>query len=251
MHTLAFGNHKGGVGKTTTAANVAVALASRGHRVLAIDADAQANLTHALGIYPNDIPFTTYEVLLNAERGVDFATVSTAWGVSLVGATRNLAGAERALATHAGNELLLRTALHVAPDYDYALVDCPPGLSTLTLNALCAAEAIIVPIQAQGLALRAMPQLAETISLAQIANPSLTLGGIVITMMTRTRLAQAVEMETRERFGAIVFETVIPSSTVIAEAITYGEPISTYSPGSPGALAYAALAAELESRYAP
>jgi len=249
VHTLAFGNHKGGVGKTTTVANIAVALASRGHRVLAIDADAQANLTHALGVHSTDIEFTTYELLLNAERGVDFATISTAWGVSLVGATRNLAGAERALATQAGNELLLRTALNVAPNYDYVLIDCPPGLSTLTLNALCAAEAVIVPIQAQGLALRAMPQLSETIALAQIANPLLALGGIVITMMTRTRLAQAVESEARDRYGNLVFKTVIPSSTIIAEAVTYGEPISVYAPGSPGVLAYTALAAELENRY--
>ncbi len=188
---------------------------------------------------------------MNAERGAGFATQSTAWGVSLIGATRNLAGAERALAGQAGNEMLLRTALERGADYDYTLIDCPPDLSTLTLNALCASQAVIVPIQAQGLALRAMPQLAETISLAQIANPSLTLGGIVITMMTRTRLAQVVEAETRERFGDLVFETVNPASTIIAEAVTYGEPITAYAPGSPGALAYAALAAELEARYAP
>ncbi len=251
VHILAVAMQKGGVGKTTTALNLGVALGARGSRVLLIDADPQANLTQGLGVDPEASAYSIYEVLLNPEQGVAFATVPTAAGVDLVPSTLSLAGAELELAGKVGRELLLRKALRdVAGAYDYVLIDAPPSLGLFTLNALAAARSVLVPLQVHAYALRAMPQLEATVDLVRELNPALALGGIVCTFVDRrTSLSQSVEGEIRRRYGALVFATVIPVNTKLAESPAAGESIGRYAPTSTGARAYEALAREVEERY--
>ena len=251
-HILAFTMQKGGVGKTTTALNVGVALAQQGARVLIIDIDPQANLTQGLGVDPEQVEYSIYEVLLNPEQGTGFATVETGSRVDLVPSTLALSGAELELAGKVGRELLLRKALKRASEpYDYILIDPPPSLGLFTLNALAAANAAIVPLQVHAYAFKAMPQLEATIELVRELNPMLHIGGIVCTLSDRrTILSQTVEKQIRSRYGDLVFATVIPVNVKLAEAPAAGEPISTYAPGSAGAVAYVALSQEVEARYA-
>lgn len=245
---LALAMQKGGVGKTTTALSLGAALAVRGRRVLLIDVDPQANLTQGLGVDPAALEYSVYEVLLNPERGSAFATIATEAGPDLIPASLDLAGAELELAGRVGRELLLRKALRASrAEYDYVLIDPPPSLGLLALNALAAADRVLVPLQLHAYALRAMPQLEATIELVREINPGLAIGGIVCTLADRrTNLGQEIEREARERYGALVYETVIPINVRLAEAPARGRPISRFAPTSAGALAYAALAAELE-----
>lgn len=251
-HVLALAMQKGGVGKTTTTLSLGVALAQRGARVLLIDIDPQANLSQGLGIDPADVEFSIYEVLLNSDQGTAFATRPTAIGVDLIPSTLALAGAELELAGKVGRELLLRKALkQTRSQYDYILIDPPPSLGLFTLNALAVADAVLVPLQVHAYAFKAMPQLEATIALVQDLNPALAIRGILCTMADRrTSLAQIVEQQIRAKYGALVFQTVIPLNTKLAEAPAAGEPIAIYAPESAGAQAYAALAEELEQRYA-
>ncbi len=251
-HVLAAAMQKGGVGKSTTVVNLGVALKERGARVLVVDIDPQANATQGLGVDPAELDYSIYEVLLNPERGAGFATVATAAGVDLVPSTLALAGAELELAGKVGRELLLRKALKATPTaYDYILIDPPPSLGLFTLNALAAAEAVIVPFQVHVYSFKAMPQLQATIALVRDLNPGLEIGGIVCTLSDRrTNLSQVVERQIRDQYGDLVFGTVIPVNVKLAEAPAAGEPITTYAPDSAGAAAYAALAAEVEARYA-
>lgn len=253
-HTLAFAMQKGGVGKTTTALSLGVALAQRGARVLLVDIDPQANLTQGLGVDPAEVEYSIYEVLLNPEQGTGFATLTTdvADGrVALVPSTLDLAGAELELAGKVGRELLLREALAATrTPYDYILIDPPPSLGLFTLNALAAADAVIVPLQTHAYAFKAMPKLESTIGLVRKLNPQLAIGGIVCTLVDRrTNLSQVVETQIRQTYGDLVFTTVIPTNTKLAEAPAAGVPIATYAPTSAGAQAYAALAQEVEARY--
>jgi len=249
---LAMAMQKGGVGKTTTTLNVGVALGKRGHRVLLVDTDPQANLTEGLGIDHNELEYSIYEVLLNPKQGVGFATIHTEAGVDLVPSTLALAAAELTLAGKVGRELLLREALTaVQGDYDYILIDAPPSLGLFTLNALAAAHEVIVPVQTHVYAFKALPQLEETIDLVRKLNPALVIGGIVCTFTSgRTKLSQAVEQNIRTQYGDLVFTTTIPQAVKLAEAPAAGEPIATYAPHSTGDDAYAALTEELEARYA-
>ena len=250
--TLAISMQKGGVGKTTTTLNLGVGLAARGQRVLLIDLDPQANLTQGFGVDPEALDYSVYEVLLNPDQGVGFATVTTTPGVDLVPSTLALAGAELELAGKVGREGLLRRALrHDATGYDFILIDSPPSLGLFTLNALTAASAVIVPLQTHVYALRAMPQLEATIALVRELNPTLAIGGIVCTFADRrTNLSQAVEEQARAQYGDLVFATVIPINTRLAEAPIAGQPINVFAPASSGAVAYAALAEEVARRYA-
>ncbi len=250
-HIFALAMQKGGVGKTTTTLSLGAALAERGRRVLLIDIDPQANLTQGLGVDPTTLEFSVYEVLLNPERGLAFATLHTEAGPDLVPAALELAGAELELAGKVGRELLLRKALRAArAQYDYVLIDPPPSLGLFSLNALAAADQVLVPLQLHAYALRAMPQLEATIALVQEINPGLEIGGVLCTLADRrTGLSQQIEREVRERYGALVFETSIPVNVKLAEAPSHGRPISSYAPSSSGAQAYAALAQELEYRY--
>lgn len=251
-HVLALAMQKGGVGKTTTALNLGVELAQRGHRVLLIDMDPQGNLTRGLGVLPNQVEFSTYEVLLNPEQGTVAETMTTPYGVDLIPSTLDLAGAESELANQRGRELLLNRAIQgTRAQYDYMLIDSPPSLGLFTLNALAAADAVIVPIQVHAYAYQAMPQLETTIALVTEINAPLKIGGIVCTLSeSRTRLGQAVEEQIRRRYGDLVFRTVIPHTIKLAEAPAKGQPIRVYAPTSIGAAAYAALAEEVEARYA-
>jgi chromosome partitioning protein len=248
---FALAMQKGGVGKTTTTLSLGMNLAKRGARVLLVDLDPQANLTQGVGLVPDEIEYSVYEVLLNPEQETSFATVKTQSGVDLVPSALALAGAELELAGKVGRELLLRKALRNAREtYDYVLIDPPPSLGVFTLNAMAAADTVIVPLQVHAYAFKAMPQLQATIDLVKDLNPGLAIGGIVCTMADRrTNLSQVVEQQIRTKYEKLVFETVIPMNTKLAEAPAAGEPITTYAPTSAGGEAYASLAKEVEARY--
>ncbi|MBK9942940.1 MAG: ParA family protein [Kouleothrix sp.] len=248
---IALAMQKGGVGKTTTALSLGAALAELGRRVLLIDLDPQANLTQGLGVDPSTLEYSVYEVLLNPEQGSTFATLATSAGVDLVPSSLALAGAELELAGRVGRELLLRKALRASREqYDYVLIDPPPSLGLFSLNALAAADRVLVPLQLHAYALKAMPQLETTIDLVKEINPRLVIGGIICTLADRrTNLSQEIERQVRQRYGSLVFETVIPVNVKLAEAPTHGRPINRYAPSSVGAQAYAALASELETRH--
>ncbi|MDP9314598.1 MAG: ParA family protein [Chloroflexota bacterium] len=251
-HVLAFANQKGGVGKTTTTLNIGAMLAQKMAKVLIIDLDPQANLTRGLGINPSEVENSVYEVLLNADQGTEFATWQVEQSLFVVPSTKTLAGATDALGGRPARETFLRRALkNTHTQYDYILVDTPPNLGLLTANALVAATAVIVPVQVHTYALQALPELEDTVELITELNANLHIGGIVCTMVQRsTTLSREVEQQLREQYGELVFKTVIPLNTKLAEAPAFGEPISIYAPGSQGAIAYAALTEELETRYA-
>jgi chromosome partitioning protein len=251
MTVLAVAIQKGGTGKTTTALSLGVELARLGRRVLLVDIDPQSNLTQAVGHDPTQVEHSVYEVLLNPGYGPGFATLPTRYGVDLVPATLALAGAELALAGRFGRELLLRTALAEARKaYDYIFIDSPPSLGLFTVNALTAADAVLVPLQAHVFALKAMPQLEETIGIVRQLNPLLAIGGIVVTMVDRRTSVNAVVEDTiRQQYGDLVFQTTVPFNVKLVEAPASGQPISIYAGDSSGARAYRALAAEVEARY--
>lgn len=245
---MALANQKGGVAKTTTCLNLGAALAKRGRRVLLVDLDPQANLTLGLGIDPYKQQATTYEVLLNPERGAAFAVQNIDDALDLIPATLDMAAAELELAGKIGRETLMREALVPLRDrYDYILIDPPPSLGLFTLNALVAADEVLIPLQVHIYALRGLAQLQKTVKLVQKLNPQLRIGGIVCTMVDkRNNLSVAVEAEIREKFSDLVYTTTIPQNIRLAEAPASGTPISSYDPASAGAKAYAALAEEVD-----
>lgn len=248
----AVANQKGGVGKTSTTVNLAAALAVEGRRVLVVDLDQQANATVALGLSKELRP-STYEVL-SGETTVAEAAVpsaSTPGSLMVVPASRDLAGAAVELpGLPEPNFQLSRQMAGVSETYDTVLIDCPPALGPVTVNALVAADRVIVPVQAEYLALEGLVEFLDTLStVRREMNPSLELAGVVVTMHDeRTRLAQDVERELRDHFSETVFRTVIPRTVRIAEAPSYGIPVTEYAPGSRGAQAYLALAREVELR---
>ena len=183
---------------------------------------------------------------------MEFATLATAYGAKLIPSTKALASAIDVLGPKMGREFFLKKALKGSRNqYDYILIDSPPNLGLLTANALVAADAAIVPVQAHAYALQALPELEETMTLVREANPGIEIGGFICTFVDRrTKLTQTVEQLLRESYGDLVFEPVIPLTTKLAEAPAFGEPINVYAPGSTGAVAYAALSRDLEQRYA-
>lgn len=251
MTVLAVAMQKGGVGKTTTTLSLGVELVRLGRRVLLVDMDAQGNLTEAAGVDPAAVTRTVYDVLIDPAQSLDTVTITTDYGVDLIPATLSLARAELVLAGHVGRELLLRRALQaIRAAYDYILIDSPPSLGLLTLNALAAADAVLVPLQAHVFALNAMAHLEETIGLVRQLHPDLHISGIVMTMVDkRTSVNVAVDQAARQQYGDLVYRTVIPFNVKLVEAPAAGQPIQLYAPGSSSAQAYAQLAQEVIDRH--
>lgn len=256
MRTIAVANQKGGCGKTTTAVNLAGALAILGNRTLIVDLDPQAHSTLAFGFGPENLDKTIYHAITKAELPVCRSQIPIAKAVlrtsietlNLVPSNILLSGIEFELAKLAGREYVLSQLLgSLAGDYDICVIDCSPSLSLLTLNALVAANDIVVPVQTQYYALEGLKQLLETIDIVRERfNPNLANFGILLTFVERrTALSRHIQRQMREFFGELVFDTVIHRSTRLAEAPSAGEPVLTYDPKSKGALEYTALAQEI------
>lgn len=247
VYTLA--NQKGGVGKTTTAINLGAYLAIYGQRVLIVDIDPQANATSCLGVNKYNVRGGTYEVLIGSMSPTTYILHNPQLKISLLPASPALAGAEVELVGILARESCLKKAILPLIDrYDYILIDCPPSLGLLTLNGLVAArDGVIIPIQCEYLPLEGLGLLTQTLErVRKILFPELRIRGVVLTMYDgRTNLSNDVVDEVRKYFPDIVFETIIPRSVRLAEAPSYGQPISLYAPSSSGASAYAALTREL------
>ena len=248
---VAIANQKGGVGKTTTAINLATALAAAGHRVLVIDLDAQGNASTGLGIERKARAVTSYELILG-EAELESAVVTTEIpGLFIIPASQDLAGADLEFTTRERREFLLSRAIRSrVGDYDAVLVDCPPSLNLLTINALVAADSVLVPLQCEFYALEGLSQLMRTIERVQRAlNPRLDLQGVVLTMYDqRNNLCDLVAADVRGHLGAKVFDTMIPRNVRIAEAPSHGKPVLIYDHGCAGSQAYIRLAAEVLRR---
>jgi len=249
---IAIANQKGGVGKSTTAVSLGAALAEDGYQVLVLDLDPQGNASTGMGLRHETRDVTVYDVLAN-EAGIEQAIVKTpVEGLHAVPSTIDLAGAEIELVSQFSREMRLRRALDPIREgpYDFILMDCPPSLGLLTVNALAAAEELIVPIQCEYYALEGLGQLLRNVKLVQQnVNPGLRLTGIVLTMFDpRTKLAEQVVEEVRRYFGDRVYDSVIPRTVRLSEAPGFGQPITVYDPKSRGAERYRSLAKEVASR---
>ena len=246
---ISIANQKGGVGKTTTSVNLTAILADMGQRVLALDLDPQGNTTSGLGMTVEDK--SVYEAVMGRIGLKEAVQHTDIPGLDLVGADIRLAGAELELVSVDKREFRLKTALAaVQKDYDFIFIDCPPSLSLLTLNALTAADRVLVPIQCEYYALEGVSSLMNTISrVKKTFNPRIDLEGVVLTMLDgRTNLGLQVVAEVKKHFKKKTFATTIPRSIRLGEAPSHGEPIHVYDPRSAGAVAYRALAAELLER---
>ena len=244
----ALANQKGGVGKTTTAVSLAAYLAAAGQRVLLVDVDPQANATASLGVDKNKLSGSIYDTLIDDVPMIEIVQSTTHANLELAASSPQLAGAEIELVEARGRETRLRAALRPLRDrYDYILIDCPPSLGLLTVNALAAAHGVIVPVQCEYLALEGLTQLMTTIQLVRRSlNPTLQLRGLIMTMFDgRANLARQVKEEVEKHFAGQVFSVPVPRNVRLSEAPSYGKPILAYAPSSPGAAAYQALAKEL------
>lgn len=248
---LAIANQKGGVGKTTTAVNLATALAAVGKRVMLLDLDPQGNATTGLGVKRSEIRRSAYDLLFEEDLDATTLAIQTKVpGLYVVPSSMHLAGAEIELVTTKRREYRLREALRRPMPFDYVIIDCPPSLSLVTLNALVAVDAVVVPLQCEFYALEGLSHLVKTIDrVKQHFNPTLDIHGVLLTMYDpRNRLSGAVASDVREFFGDKVYNTVIPRNVKLSEAPSYGLPAIIYDMKCPGAQAYIRLAGEVIRR---
>ncbi|MCE5258121.1 MAG: AAA family ATPase [Chloroflexi bacterium] len=243
----ALANQKGGVGKTTTAVSLCAYLAARGKRVLLVDMDPQANATSSLGIDKNELENSVYDVLISSSTVDAVLVVTSQRGLDLLPSAPALAGADIELIELTGRENKLANALRpLHAQYDFIVIDTPPSLGLLTINALVASDGVVIPVQCEYLPLEGLAQLLQTIEMVHRSlNPQLRIRGVLMTMYDpRTRIAREVVQDVRRQFPRNTFRTIIPRSVKLSEAPSYGEPIGSYAPDSSGAQAYDAFGQE-------
>lgn len=251
LRKIAVANQKGGVGKTTTVVNLAACLGEQGKRVLVIDADAQGNTTSGLGLEKNKLENTLYNVLLGEIKAEEAVYKTVADGVDVIPSNMDLSGAEIELIAADGREYIMKECISsMEKNYDFVIIDCPPSLGLVTLNALTAADTVLVPVQCEYFALEGMEQLFHTISLVQSRlNPSLEIEGVVFTMYdSRTNLSLEVVEEVKKVLSPSMYSAIIPRNVRLGEAPSYGLPITVYDTRSKGAESYRALAETVISK---